>query len=93
MLTKKSKIIQMLTEFPNARNVDIAKEIGVLPAYVSVVRQRNGFPTTSRATGSAITVSPANSQWVTKQALANGVTINQMVNAIITDARLENDND
>ena len=88
MSSLKAKILDYLQRYPSARNVDIATWTGATSAYVCVVRKRHGFPRHPRKAHGTIILTPENSDWLMSQ-ISPDLNPSALVNAIITDARLE----
>lgn len=82
----RDKIKAELDRDPLQRNADLARKLGVRPSYVSTVRQRHGYPLMGNA---RFSLDNENSEFIRKEADRHGVTPTQILNAIITDARLD----
>ena len=84
-MTHSDKIRGYLKLNPKARTKDIAAFVGCTPALVSTIRGRMGL---THFTGHFVPtrLTTANAKFLAIQAAGANVSINQMVNAIISDA-------
>lgn len=82
------RVIAEISRDPNRTSVQIAEALGVRPAYVRTVARRNGIkygvPRKARKR-----ISRENVLWVHEAAQDAGCTFYEMLNAIVTDARLD----
>lgn len=75
---------------PKQRNVDIIAKLGCCGASVSNVRARMGLPSSWGLPRSrSVMVHADNMTFLQDEAAQSDVTVEAMLNAIITDARLE----
>lgn len=79
---------------PSQRNKDIAVRLGVKAPMVSTVRQRFGYPVkyrrSFRKTCSAkLQFSQENAEFLADEAERHGLSLSEILNAIITDVRCE----
>jgi hypothetical protein len=82
------KIRQELERDPDQRVKDVAAKLGCSPASVSVMRSRMGLIGKPRPSMEVV-FSNANMKFLYDQADKRGVSMPEMLNAIITDARME----
>lgn len=75
---------------PARRNVDIARDLGCLPQEISSWRRRNGMLRRTY-TPSLVAFSRMNAEWLGETAAADGLSVADLVDAIVTDARLDGD--
>lgn len=75
---------------PLADGREIARRVGCSDAYVSVVRGRYGLRPGFITTGILMSDNE-NTKWLVREAQRNGVTVPQMLDAILTDARLDSE--
>lgn len=95
------RILEYLARNPRARNVEVAAELKLSPAYVSVVRGRHGIPRTPGAwanplgklcCGPAINAHEGLAMWLIREC-PKGLTLAEFVASIILDAMQEDTND
>lgn len=80
-------VVAYLEANPAAMTGDVARIFGVKPCYVSSVRWRRKLrrQVPRYATG----LLPDNHDWVLEESRSLGVTPQEFINAIVTDARFE----
>lgn len=81
---------QELTKNPKRTNDMIAKAVGCSTSFVRSTRSRMGL--TKRPSGplpKVARISQENMLWVREEAIRSRVDIHALVNAIVTDARME----
>lgn len=85
---KTQAVLAAVKAAPLARNVDIARELGCTPSFVSTVRQRNRCLRV-KFLATTVRLSPENDAWLFAEAERHGVSVSDLVNGIVTDARVE----
>lgn len=79
----------MLREEPNRRYREIAEAVGCSEELVRSLKCRMGLTTKPGVEDKAVRLSHVNMTWLRAEALANNVDVAALANAIITDARME----
>lgn len=82
----KSEIIDYLLQGSDERTNDIAARFGSSASYVSKIRSDLGR---GRYGALPVMASRENREFVIAEAKKSGVTVGEMINAILDDARLE----
>ncbi|GGG77686.1 hypothetical protein GCM10011415_28250 [Salipiger pallidus] len=78
---KKHKVLRALRSDPRQPVRTIAADLGVSASYVRAVKSRSGI--------TAGEMSPENLLWLKSQAARDNLTVPQLLNGLVTDARLE----
>ena len=72
-------------------DTDVARHIGCQISYVCDVRLRYGLGRRSATIYVTLDPDDENIAWLVREAETANVTVKQMLNAILTDARLDNE--
>ena len=90
------KVIWHLTEDPTLRYYEIAEIIGCHPSTVSMVAAKHGFTPQSRIIGNHIFKclgDKRNVRWIMKESRKAGIDPWLLINAAVTDARLDDEDE
>ena len=80
-MSKHEAILQYAKQHPTASTGDIARAVGTTAAYVIAAK--------SRARRPRFQLSKENADWLTNQSTQLGVSLDDVINGCITDARLD----
>lgn len=84
-----AKILEEIRKDPIRSSEQIAAAAGVHPSYARAVARDNDITIGTRAGRPYHGVCKENMAWLKKQAAMHGVTTGEMLNGIITDQRLD----
>jgi hypothetical protein len=88
-MSKASMIRKLLSADPDMRNKDIVARIGCSSALITNTRRRMGLSRRGKLPACMSFMSKENTEFVGRSALAENVPVTDFINAIVTDARLE----
>lgn len=88
-MSKASMIRKLLSADPEMRNRDIVSRIGCSSALVTATRKRMGLSRRGSLPPAMSFMSKENAQFVAEQSLKMNVPVTDTINAIVTDARME----
>jgi hypothetical protein len=78
---------------PDYGHQKIADIVGSNRSYVYIVRQNAGLLLESSAKPVVVHLERANNTWVTSEAKKLGLKMGELINVLVTDARLEQEDD
>lgn len=85
----REKIIDLKRDRPMIKCTEIAKLTGASRGYVSRVLTKAGLTASHNRARILVPITPENLSWVASEAEALGVDTSEVIDAVLTDARME----
>jgi len=88
--SKSERVLEQLRKTPHAKNKDIAALVGCTSPLVAKTRKRYGIHR-AKSIRATVIIKGANAVFLDKFAESANITAKEAINAIITDARIEDE--